>query len=102
MCPTQAHYNAGLVLLHDHKEKSDARYTADFNKPYHEVPPIFDEFDCPVEDAPLSIFDINGTWEQHEDKLIRNEIYNEPSKLWPISRPPKGVFFSVRARLCRR
>ena len=56
-----------------------------------EIPDAFIEFRGPIDLSPLCIYDINGTVEQYEKKHIRSAIFNEPSKMWSISRPPKGA-----------
>ena len=85
-------YSAGVALVHGEKEKSDDRRAASFDQPYPgEIPDAFIEFHGPVNKAPLSIYDINGTYQKYEKTQIRNEIFNEPTKMWTVSRPPKGA-----------
>jgi len=87
-------YSAGIALALGEKEKHDDRRSAGFDQPYPgEVPDAFIEFCGHVSQAPMSIYDINGTSQKYEKTQIRNEIFNEPTKMWPISRPPKGASF---------
>ena len=85
-------YTEAVALASNNKEVVDDRRGECYDRPYPgQIPDAFVEFRVPVHRVPLCIYDINGTVHKYEKKHIRSAIFNEPAKMWSISRPPKGA-----------